>query len=1103
MRVSDRAGLQEEKTAYGTLGFARGTPPCMGMLVRGASVRWKAAWNSAVPPKVECGCASSTAPRRNENLPPVPSLIDLWNLTSRPRGALPRPGMLGPRQTARLPRGTPRLGLAALLHHRVLGELRARLSLSCSALRGMRLLISRTPRFACEQFGRRLPRDEIVRKEPNHQGGKLVLNVALGQPAAKAHLAACQEYGLDPLSHPLIVQLAAREYLPRLPLQATCAEGFRGSCRARSKLSAIGRQEERLVFLLRGCDSLDVPLAAGVVGKELFHSLRAAATQARPKLRQLRFPVNLTNRLCYALASARPRGPTTVSTWLRNALRQAWGLACVYGQQHYAVWEAAALHLTKLGEEHSYAWPAHVIFDAWEELWARFFEELREVDRELRRLMREESPTFDRMKFVATAPNSEGQPCGFACRELSGWMTRKSTLPPMSLIGSNGSRLEPHGHRHCAGPRGRAGDASGDGQTGQPGKTEEMTSLHSLEAQDQAAKVQEGGGELDAEAQLPEARFEPGKTGTHASNEPPEELRQATPFKRRAFVNSSRARIMDQGRAKAAAEELPADYESPGHAMRAVEALLASQDPPLAGMPDLLTVFVRDYLLHDESQASPQERLQACFQVTATLGGPELASQAADYLESTQRLSHVGSVSASATDRLPLSPELQALLGRSETEEPKQCMLLHVAAGVLATEGELPAAQSLGQVAREAMYHAAREVEAQLGPPPEYLTRAEADFRVFNHDVLHFGHDRDYRTLVAYPQPCWEHLTFGMWRVEPRGRAHAVAPPPAFATFPFGRELLMVGWEPHLEAAKPAEACLPARRVLACPVCRAACFKPGALVASARITAEDMERFFGCTTFRKFSFWAFPGGASSQLLDSFEGNRVLFWVGPELVMPAGPFHAFVEFLGVLQAHVEARGLASPLDAQAPAPTPMLGVVASALLLSVQALTGGADAPVRGLSAPHMAGFAEAARLGVKARAAASSFPEDLRALRRGWTLRQGDHFRGLFESALDDLLPPDLLLWLRHTAKLKELTLGMKAIASACGPLRKGKIRARRSAGCCATGTRGVGVPQVADEIRALEQSNPVRPSAGAPKTSDARLQQAIAAGMPIFGGKA
>ena len=49
--------------------------------------------------------------------------------------------------------------------------------------------------------------------------GKLVRNVALGQSAAKAYQVACQEYGLDPLSRPL--QPAAREYLPRLPLQRT------------------------------------------------------------------------------------------------------------------------------------------------------------------------------------------------------------------------------------------------------------------------------------------------------------------------------------------------------------------------------------------------------------------------------------------------------------------------------------------------------------------------------------------------------------------------------------------------------------------------------------------------------------------------------------------------------------------------------------------------------------------------------------------------------------------------------------------------------------------------------------------------------------------
>ena len=587
----------------------------------------------------------------------------------------------------------------------------------------------------------------------------------------------------------------------------------------KGKLSAIGRQEERLVFLLRGCDSLDIPLAAGVVGKELFHSLRAAATQARPKLRQLRFPVNLTNRLCYALASAsfgakdvkalphycgsaadfpqteeadfdaytsppdlkleaRPRGPTTISTWLRNALRQAWGLACVYGQQHYAVWEAAALHLTKLGEEHSYAWPAHVIFDVWEELWSRFFEELREVDRELRRLMREESPTFDRMKFVATAPNYEGQP----------WLRLPGTFrlddPREYFTTDVLDRLQRQLSRAAwaqalRGPRapppsggGRAGDASGDSQLSKiedqptraggankgggpppaligPGLTpketaralehrprdadghyqcwdffsnrgcrktdcslshkgsvkwktldyaiklqllrrgglrgsrkqssdelvKEMTSLRSLEAQDQAAKVQEGGGRRRPGRKATRAGEAPGAPATEPPSDPAPGTR-AGELAVEAYVSAARSEPGKDNAVHAAPAELceagytlqeeglwklvqGADYGwyedqdqgRPGltRAMKAVEALLASQDPPLANMPDLLTVFVRNYLLHDNTPASPQERLQACFRVAATLGGPELASQAADYLESTQRLSHAGSVSAAAS----------------------------------------------------------------------------------------------------------------------------------------------------------------------------------------------------------------------------------------------------------------------------------------------------------------------------------------------------------------------------------------------------------------------------------------------------------------------
>ena len=59
----------------------------------------------------------------------------------------------------------------------------------------------------------------------------------------------------------------------------------------RRKLASIGRLEERVVFLLRGCDTLKITLCPGVVGKELFHALRIAGTQARPTAQEDRVPL--------------------------------------------------------------------------------------------------------------------------------------------------------------------------------------------------------------------------------------------------------------------------------------------------------------------------------------------------------------------------------------------------------------------------------------------------------------------------------------------------------------------------------------------------------------------------------------------------------------------------------------------------------------------------------------------------------------------------------------------------------------------------------------------------------------------------------------------
>lgn len=79
----------------------------------------------------------------------------------------------------------------------------------------------------------------------------------------------------------------------------------------KGKLGSIGKTEERMVYLLRGCDNLTVPVAQATVGKELFHALKRTATQGRPMLRSIQFPVNINNRIAFGMASLSLGGKDT------------------------------------------------------------------------------------------------------------------------------------------------------------------------------------------------------------------------------------------------------------------------------------------------------------------------------------------------------------------------------------------------------------------------------------------------------------------------------------------------------------------------------------------------------------------------------------------------------------------------------------------------------------------------------------------------------------------------------------------------------------------------------------------------------------------------
>ena len=128
---------------------------------------------------------------------------------------------------------------------------------------------------------------------------------------------------------------------------------------------------------------------------------------------------------------------------------------------------------------------------------------------------------------------------------------------------------------------------------------------------------------------------------------------------------------------------------------------------------------------------------------------------------------------------LELNEELHSAL-TNEPEDPskphledRQCLLLHVAAGLQwSAQGQEPSPTSVQDLAielRQEMYENACVASAALGPPPPAMGQSEADLRTFIHDLVHRDHDKDYRSLAAFPPRAAEHLACHILRVSHRG----------------------------------------------------------------------------------------------------------------------------------------------------------------------------------------------------------------------------------------------------------------------------------------------------------------------------------------------
>ncbi|CAE7259655.1 unnamed protein product [Symbiodinium sp. KB8] len=799
-----------------------------------------------------------------------------------------------------------------------------------------------------------------------------------------------------------------RQYVWELAQDRLQVGQTRGPFRARELLSQVrphamaGRMEK-----------------TGVVGKELYHALRIAGTQARPE-----FPCNIQNRHSYGFAALQLGGktlatvpdyclsagdfpltseedfdnfggspdlklekkgryPNTLTSWFRAALREAWAFSCIFGEEYYAPLERAASHLLRLGEQHGYAWTATAVYSAWEELWARFCEEARELDRRVRREMKDETPTFARLKFFALSPGPDGQPwlqlpgtfrldddtqyfctdmlprmqrqlsraCWTGAQKRSGAAPfggdvqaearsepgrgqepttvrqqgevegarvaggkteaerpegRPTPEPPPKLLGLLGPSLHPRKaarsldhrpkdaqgqylcwdhlcHRGCAKggacahsrksvPKWSGLDYSVQlqllrrgGLKGSKAKTaadveREFTRVRAEQAAKASAAKQEGIDTARAAAKA-KAKSGPGSRDVSRAGEQVDhivdDLRDLHPTDQEGVLSEL---LGDAGKSwwvdtdvQGATLERPSEpfKDTPrAETMREIDA----DENRLGAYPEgLLGVYLRNRLLRlreDTGSPAQPEDVTRLLEEAADRGGPELAEAAAQLLEErgvtrkelpAVKLSPInwdaaigaGTLSWEGQgqwsmfdyrDQLWLdTPACQALGFADASAEPKQCLLLHVAAAYLSKPGgPLPAESAVqAQALSWRLWWAtqARVAEDSLGPVPSRLSQAEADVRVFHHDLLYFGHDRDYRTLVAHPLEVLCGARYKgdaastRWVLIHKGHMRLLRPDCPRSPPLGSRELDAIGWEAYLEAAGDAPL------LLQCHVC--------------------------------------------------------------------------------------------------------------------------------------------------------------------------------------------------------------------------------------------------------------------------------------------
>ena len=256
-------------------------------------------------------------------------------------------------------------------------------------------------------------------------------------------------------------------------------DGEQGQALANALISAQVRPSTKLRkagFKQKVTTRLAVGLAGPYWGSQEKHALSVADFVPHTDAELDAFVQEVrSNRVA---TEQKPTPPTRFEDWEARARRQNDVWALVYGAEwrpvpEHALDKLAAWHLA---EPHK--WPLSVISEVWEELHWRFFEELKETLRLLKKEAGRETMSLQDIKFYALMPNPSGTawlelPRTFDLLNPDGWFTTE-VLPRIErrqerllwkLTWEGGRGGKPNSSIHAGGGD---GDGSSSAPSGKP-----------------------------------------------------------------------------------------------------------------------------------------------------------------------------------------------------------------------------------------------------------------------------------------------------------------------------------------------------------------------------------------------------------------------------------------------------------------------------------------------------------------------------------------------------------------------------------------------------------------------------------------------------------